>query len=193
MRKISVLSALLLTACVTINIYFPAAAAEKAADEIIKDIQGITPQKTEPKASLSDWQVSMYQLIDAAINVVVSPAQAAEADLNIDSAEIRQLRATMESRFASLQPLYAAGFIGIQADGLLAVRDAASVPLKDRNQVNKLVAAENADRQGLYQAIANANGHPDWAAQIKSTFAARWISNAQPGWWYQSSGSWKQK
>ncbi|WP_340121315.1 YdbL family protein [Methylobacter svalbardensis] len=193
MRKISVLSALLLTACVTINIYFPAAAAEKAADEIIKDIQGITPQKTEPKASLPDWQVSMYQLIDAAINVVVSPVQAAEADLNIDSAEIRRLRATMESRFPSLQPLYAAGFIGIQADGLLAVRDAASVPLKDRNQVNKLVAAENADRQSLYQAIANANGHPDWAAQIKSTFAARWVSNAQSGWWYQSSGSWKQK
>ncbi|MDI1231599.1 MAG: YdbL family protein [Methylobacter sp.] len=195
MRKISVLSALLLTACVTINIYFPAAAAEKAADEIIKDIQGITPQKAEPKpkAGLSDWQVSMYQLIDAAINVVVSPVQAAEADLNIDSTEIRRLRATMESRFPSLQPLYAAGFIGIQADGLLAVRDAASVPLKDRNQVNKLVAAENADRQSLYQAIANANGHPDWSAQIKSTFAARWVSNAQAGWWYQSSGSWKQK
>jgi uncharacterized protein YdbL (DUF1318 family) len=195
MRKISVLSTLLLTACVTINIYFPAAAAEKAADEIIKDIQNIAPQKTEPKpkASLPDWQVSVYQLIDTAINVVVSPAQADGADLAIDSAEIRQLRATMEARFTSLQPLYAAGFIGIQADGLLAVRDVESVPLKDRNQVNKLVAAENADRQALYQAIANANGHPDWTAQIKATFAGRWVSNAQAGWWYQSSGSWKQK
>lgn len=195
MRKISVLSALLLTACVTINIYFPAAAAEKAADEIIKDIQNIAPQKTEPKpkASLPDWQVNVYQMIDTAINVVVSPAQADEADLAIDSAEIRQLRAAMETRFASLQPLYAAGFIGIQADGLLAVRDAASVLLKDRNQVNKLVAAENADRQSLYQAIADANGHPDWTVQIKSTFAGRWVSNAQSGWWYQSSGSWKQK
>ncbi|HEY8158950.1 MAG TPA: YdbL family protein [Methylobacter sp.] len=195
MRKISVLSAILLTACVTINIYFPAAAAEKAADEIIKDIQKNAPQQTEPKpkASLPDWQVSLYQVIDTAINVVVSPAQADEANLAIDSAEIRQLRAAMESRYASLQPLYAAGYIGIQADGLLAVRDIGSVPLKDRNQVNKLVAAENADRQSLYQAIANANGHPEWAAQIKSTFAARWVSNAQPGWWYQSSGSWKQK
>lgn len=194
MRKISVLSAILLTACVTINIYFPAAAAEKAADEIIKDIQNVAPPKAEPKpkAGLSDWQVSMYQMIDTAINVVVTSAQAAEADLAIDSAEIRQLRAAMESRFASLQPLYAAGFIGIQADGLLAVRDIESVPLKDRNQVNKLVAAENADRQSLYQAIADANGHPDWAAQIKSTFAGRWVSNAQSGWWYQSSGSWKQ-
>ena len=99
----------------------------------------------------------------------------------------------MESRFASLQPFYVAGIIGIQADGSLAVKDAGSVPLKDRNQVNKLVAAENADRQNLYQAIANANGHPEWATQIKSTFAARWVSNAQSGWWYQSAGSWKQK
>ncbi|MDD1636229.1 MAG: DUF1318 domain-containing protein, partial [Methylococcaceae bacterium] len=130
MRKISALGALLLTACVTINIYFPAAAAEKAADEIIKDIQSITPQKTEPKpkAGLTDWQMTAFQWLDNAINVVVSPAQADEANLNIDSPDIRKLRATMESRFASLQPFYAAGFIGIKADGLLAVRDAASVP-----------------------------------------------------------------
>lgn len=195
MRKIPVLGALLLTACVTINIYFPAAAAEKAADEIIKDIQSTTPQKTEPKpkASLDDWQIAAFQWLENAINVVVSPAQADEANLNIDSARIRQLRATMESRFAALQPFYAAGLVGIQADGFLAVRDPASVPLKDRNQVNKLIEAENSDRQSLYQAIANANGHPEWATQIKSTFASRWVSNAQPGWWYQSSGSWKQK
>ena len=195
MRKVSALGALLLTACVTINIYFPAAAAEKAADEIIKDIQGVTPQKTEPKpkANIDDWQMTAFQWLDNAINVVVPPAQAGEANLNIDSSEIRQLRARMENRFAALRPLYAAGFIGIQSDGLLAVRNAAGVPLKNRNQVNKLVAAENADRQSLYQAIANANGHPEWAAQIKSTFAARWVSNAQSGWWYQSSGSWKQK
>jgi uncharacterized protein YdbL (DUF1318 family) len=195
MRKLSILSPLLLTACVTINIYFPAAATEKAADEIIKDIQKNTPQQTEPKpkASLPDWQAGIYRMIDSAISLVVPVAQADEANLAIDSAEIRQLRSSMEARFASLQPLYAAGFIGIQADGLLAVRDIGSVPLKDRNQVNKLVAAENADRQRLYQAIANANGHPEWAAQIKSTFAGRWVSNAQPGWWYQSSGNWKQK
>lgn len=197
MKKLSLLSMLLLTACVTINIYFPAAAAEKVADEIIKDIQSNVPQKPqpklEPKSERSDMQTSFYKLIDQVINIAISPAQAAEADLSIDSPEIRQLTASMEKRFSSLQSFYAAGAIGIKADGLLAVKDAASVPLKDRNQVNKLVAAENADRQALYQAIANANGHPEWATQIKSTFAARWISNAQSGWWYQSSGTWKQK
>lgn len=193
MKKLSIFSAILLTACVTINIYFPAAAAEKAADEIIQNIQKNSQQQTEPHSSLPDWQSVAYRLMDAALNAVVSPALADDANLAIDSAEIRQLRAAMETRFAGLQPLYAAGYIGIRSDGLLAVRDGNSVPLKDRNQVNKLVAAENADRQSLYRAIANANGHPEWAEQIKSTFAGRWLSNAQPGWWYQSSGSWKQK
>lgn len=32
------LVSILLTACVTINIYFPAAAAEKAADQIIEEV-----------------------------------------------------------------------------------------------------------------------------------------------------------
>lgn len=193
MKKLTVLGALLLAACVTINIYFPAAAAEKAADEIIKDIQNIAPKQVEPKSGLPEGQAAVYQWLDNAIGLFISSAAAAEADLSIDSPEIRKLRASMESRFPSLKPLYDAGFIGIQADGFLTVRDPASVPLKDKNRVNKLVAAENKDRQSLYQAIANANGHSEWFAQIKSTFAARWVSNAQAGWWYQSSGSWKQK
>jgi hypothetical protein len=83
MRKISVLGTLLLTACVTINIYFPAAAAEKAADEIIKDIQKTAPKQVEPKAGLPDWQMTAFHWIDNALNVVVSPAQAAEADLRL--------------------------------------------------------------------------------------------------------------
>jgi hypothetical protein len=52
---------------------------------------------------------------------------------------------------------------------------------------------KNANRQQLYQAIANANGHPEWFNNIKLTFAKRWISNAKSGWWYQTSNGWKQK
>ncbi|MEC4748719.1 YdbL family protein [Methylomicrobium sp. Wu6] len=194
MKKFSLFGALLLSACVTINIYFPAAAAEKAADEIIKDIQNAAPAKPEPKSALDADHAELYRWIDVAVGTFISNAEAAEADLSIDSAEIRQLRASMEKRFAALQPNYAAGYIGIKSDGFLTVREGANVPLKERNQVTKLVAAENKDRQSLYQAIANANGHPEWLEQIKSTFAARWISNAQAGWWVQSSnGSWKQK
>lgn len=38
-------AALALPACVTINIYFPAAAAEKAADKIIEDVWQIKDQQ----------------------------------------------------------------------------------------------------------------------------------------------------
>ncbi len=34
------LASLLVAACVTINVYFPAAAADKAADQVINDITG---------------------------------------------------------------------------------------------------------------------------------------------------------
>ncbi len=196
MNKKSTLSlstALLLTACVTINIYFPAAAAEKVADEIIKEIQTEEPvNKKEPDAKVNDWQRTMLHWFDEALNIVISPAHAENPNLAIDTAEIRSLRAGMQKRFSALQPFYAQGFIGIQSDGFITIKNA--VPLKSRNLVKKLAAAENADRKKLYQAIANANGHPDWFGQIKATFAKRWVGNAQTGWWYQSqNGVWQQK
>ncbi|MCB5187065.1 hypothetical protein LG200_03470 [Methylobacillus caricis] len=46
---------LTLSACVTINIYFPAAAAEKAADRIIDDVWQLK-EKTDGKAAPSDSQ-----------------------------------------------------------------------------------------------------------------------------------------
>ena len=197
MRSVSFFSALFLTACVTINIYFPAAAAEQIADEIIQGIQtddATLEQKDElePQSNLGAFQQVAYRLIDNVLNVVITPVHAADVDLSVNTPEIRRLRNSMHSRFGSLKSFYAKGLVGIKADGFLVTKG--SVPLKDKNKVNKLIAAENADRKKLYQAIANANGHPEWFAQIKSTFATRWVGNAQSGWWYQTSnGSWKQK
>ena len=42
--------------------------------------------------------------------------------------------------------------------------------------------------------IATANGHPEWEADIRGTFAERWIANARAGWYYKTgAGDWKQK
>jgi len=194
-KKLTMFAVLFLTACVTINIYFPAAEAEKIADEIIQDIQTLDlekPQaKIKPQSAFPAWKVSIYRFVDQAISVVI-PSAHAEANLSVDSADIRRITADMRARFGELNPFYDQGVLAIQADGLLTTKG--KVSLKDRNKLNKLVAAENADRYKLYQAIANANGHPEWAKQIKSTFAQRWITNAQPSWWYQAAnGSWKKK
>lgn len=42
-----------LPACVTINIYFPAAAAEKAADKIIDEVWQLKPEGTQPQVKES--------------------------------------------------------------------------------------------------------------------------------------------
>lgn len=43
-------AALALAGCVTINIYFPAAAAERAADRIIDEVWQLKPDQTKPAA-----------------------------------------------------------------------------------------------------------------------------------------------
>ena len=62
--------------------------------------------------------------------------------------------------------------IGFTQDGLIEVRDQNLIPLPERNAARKLVAEENADRVALYREIAVANNHPEWEADIRTTFAA---------------------
>lgn len=118
---------------------------------------------------------------------------AAAADLEVNTPAISAIKGSMQARHAQLAAHYASGAIGLSKDGMIAVRDANAVPLKDRGALNSAVAAENADRAKLYKEIAVANGHPEWQPEIQSTFAARWIDKAQSGWYYQGAGGWVQK
>lgn len=186
-----------LAACVTINIYFPAAAAEKAADKIIEDVweQDATTPGTPRTPDESEgaftrpsfawgWIVSFF----------IAPVMAAEPNLDISSPAIARITASMEQRHHALRPYFQSSAIGLTHDGLVAIREAKSIPLKERNKVNQLVAAENNDRNALYREIARANGHPEWEPQLRDTFARRWIQKAPPGWWYEKApGQWTQK
>jgi len=187
---------LMLVSCVTINIYFPAAAAEKAADRIIEDVWG--PASSEPKDEAVPEEQSGTKPNESksaaltVLNWLISPA-AAEANLNISSPAINAIQDKMKARHGSLKPHYGSGAVGLTENGLVTVRDAKAIALKDRNKVKGLVADENKDRNALYAEIARANGHPEWQVDIQSTFARRWVSKAASGWWYQSGGAWKQK
>ena len=123
----------------------------------------------------------------------ISAAAIAEADINVNSPAINALKQSMQTRHAQLRPYLDSGAVGLTADGMYAVRDASLVPLSNRQAVSGLVAAENQDRTALYIEIARVNGHPEWQGEIGNTFAQRWIQHAQPGWWIQSGGGWKQK
>jgi uncharacterized protein len=117
----------------------------------------------------------------------------AAADLEMNTPAISAIKNSMQARHSQLAPHYASGAVGLTKDGLIAVRDATALPLKDRQGINALVAAENADRVALYKEIAAGNGHPEWRGEIQGTFAGRWIDKAQTGWYYQNDGGWAKK
>jgi uncharacterized protein len=193
---------LLLSACVTINIYFPAAQAEQAAEKIIQEIirqpeaapvspppPVKTPDQPPADSAAPKGRTTAARLLD----FFIPAAAAAQPDFNIDTPEIRRLRAQMKERHPALAVYYATGTLGFGRNGLLVPRDAGGVPLAQRAGLNKLLAAENADREALYRAIAGANGHPEWAEQVRATFAAKWAELAEPGWWIESVGGWQRK
>ncbi len=187
-----------LAACVTINVYFPAAAAESAADKLIKEVYGIEnpseeaetmPKDDMPESSQLQQNDSFFLVV---LDFFIPAAQAQQANINISSPAINQLKSLMTARHQQLTPFYNIGAVGMDGNGLITIKDIKAVDLKNRNTVKKLVSDENRDRNALYAEIANANGHPEWEAEIRDTFARRWIANAPAGWWY-NAGSWKQK
>ncbi len=139
---------------------------------------------------LFPWRWSALVLAGLMLVPVAAPA----ADLEINTPAINAIKSSMQQRHAQLAPHYGSGAVGLTRDGMVAVRDANQVALPKRAAVNGLVAAENQDRVALYREIARANGHPEWEAEIRNTFAQRWIDRAQAGWWYQNpAGAWTKK
>lgn len=201
-----VLAFALLAGCVTINVYFPAAEAQQAADKIIDGIISPAPASSKPAqpppaspkpASTGRHQAHGEPLAVRLLDAVVPAAHAAGAqpDFTIRTPEIDAIRARMHKRFQSgLGALLDSGAIGYTHNGDVAIRDASKIPLAKRSQANQMVAADNADRAALYKQIAIANGHPEWASRMREEFAKRWIAMAHPGWYYQdASGNWRRK
>ena len=191
---------LFLSACVTINIYFPSAEAKEAAEAIVEDIMQTAPPGTEIKVhdgdgkssgvmrgGWSDWSFSLLDLL-------VPAAHAAQPDFSVDTPEIRRIQASLKQRHAALRPYFQSGAVGLTQDGRLSVRDAGAVALRERGRLNTLVGDDNSERDALYRAIAKANGHPEWEADVRAVFAQTWIDKAEGGWWYRDgNGKWVRK
>lgn len=117
----------------------------------------------------------------------------AAADIEVNTPGVRAVEAQMQMRHAQLMPYYTSGAVGLNTDGSIVLRDIESVPLAARQKLQRLVDAENQDRDRLYAEIANANAHPEWQSAVRSAFAPRWINYAQHGWWIMSDHGWIQK
>ncbi len=147
MRRVlpmKLLLAVLLAACVTVNVYFPAAAAQTAADQIIDTVTGsqgqpqgsnqnkpqgstllpqipsVTPaieRNAEPSAVVAALGTVLNALVPAA------RAQGAKANLDVNTPEIRAITGSMAGRFQQLKPYFDSGAVGYTSDGHIDVRD----------------------------------------------------------------------
>ena len=192
------LAVAVLAACVTINVYFPAAAAERAAEEFVGDVLGEQQKDGSlfaPQGPLDEGPGTLLIAAGGLLNLLVADAQAAEPQIEINTPQINAIKARMAQRQRdSLNAHFDAGAIGFGSNGLVVIRDRAAVALSERRNLETVVADENRDRAAVYREIAVANGHPEWEGDIQKTFAKEWISNARSGWYYQDeSGAWKQK
>ena len=191
-----IVGALLLSACVTINVYFPAAEAKEAVREFVeKVIDEADKGEVKPAGNGGMAMLEKRFDFDPWMLLGIGSAQAQGApDITIKTPAIQAIQARMESRFnGTLRAGFDSGALGFTSDGLISVRDAGKLELKDRVAMNAAVADDNRDRKAVYREVAVANGHPEWESQIRDVFAKQWIASARSGWWYQSGGGWKQK
>lgn len=183
--------ALLLTfACVTVNVYFPAAEVQQAADRIVGEVHG---QNSPQDSTQTDEQSLLWRQLRS-ISFFQQEAYA-EADINVSTPNIRALKDSIKKRFEDLKPLFDKGVIGETKDGEIAVRSVEGLSLREKADVNRLVKAENADRAALYAEIAKANNlSPDTVSDISQLFANSWRKDADKGWWIQKdNGDWVKK
>lgn len=193
-RSFVLMALLALSACVTINVYFPAAEVQEAARDFV---DGVIGDELE-KAATDGLEQSSPPGGMASMNVLdffIGAAHAANVNVRINTPAVKAIEKRMQTRFeTTLKPHVQSGALGFTSDAMIAVRDASVLSLKDRNAVKQAVAEDNRDRAAVYREIAVANGHPEWENEIRSIFAKQWIAGAQSGWYYQdSNGAWQQK
>lgn len=185
-----VMGLLFALACVTVNVYFPAAEVQRAADKIVEEV------RSEPAASAPEAIDEQSMLRSTLQMIGLLPGEAyAQADINVSTPNIRALKASMKERFEQLRPLYEKGVLGETNDGLVSIQSVEGLSLPEKAKVNKLVNAENEDRTKLYEEIAKANDLPsDTIDDIKKLFANSWRKDAKKGWWIQKDdGTWVKK
>ena len=165
--------------CVTVNIYFPAAQAQKTAKEIVEDVRGVKVEKKKEPQSFQ-W---------------VGVAYAGQAELEVSNATIRALKESIKARYPRLKPYLSSGALGESLQGYLVLKNTRGLSLRDRALVNRLMSAENRDREALYKSVAQAlNIDKSQLLRLRKIFAQEWQKTAPPGTWVEEKpGNWLRK
>src|SRR6266542_6594550 len=110
LKRTLIAATFFISACVTVNIYFPAAAVERAAEQIVKETWGgpgepaKAPRKPQSTNPFSPMRTVSFNFVDE--------AQAQEADINVSNPAIRALKDSIKQRSNAIKPYMDRGNIG---------------------------------------------------------------------------------
>jgi uncharacterized protein YdbL (DUF1318 family) len=171
-------------ACVTINIYFPEAAVQKTAEEIVDEVR--KSEEEGKKKQESDIVQSSFVFI---------PAAYAQEEQTVSTPKIRAIKQSLKDKEPLLRPFFDQGNIGEANDGFIQIRNEDNLNLKDKADLRRLIKEVNGDRDSLYAEVAKAlNIEESQIPRIQKIFAKSWIGNSRPGWWIQKDdGEWIRK
>ncbi len=192
-KILSILSLLSIFACVTVNIYFPAAQVEKAAEDIVEDVYG-TDSKNDQKDDQSSLQ-SFLALITPTQAHAKSVTKSDIESLNKSNSAIRGLKNSIAQNHQQLLPYYNSGNIGINNQGYLEIINKTGLNIKDTAKLRRIISQDNETREKLYTEVAASMNIPgSEIIKIKNIFADVWQKRAPAGWFIQdASGNWKKK
>lgn len=180
--------------CLTINIYFPEAEVQKAAEEIVDEIRKDLEDKE--KKDKDALVTEAYPMLGSGHESFsrVSSLDAQEAT-EVTTPKIRALQQSMRDRFPKLKPFFDRGNVGEGNDGFVHIRNESGLNLRDKASLRSLHKDENNDRKNLYAEVAKAMDiKPNQISKIQGIFAQKWIEKASAGWWIQNeSGAWVKK
>ena len=163
-------SVLVIFACVTINIYFPAEQVESVAGEIVDEIRGKGGESDEGSRLPDDRS----QLLNTLLALSRSVAWAEEVT-TVSNPTIRALKERMKGRYTGMRPLLQSGALKEGDDGYVTQGNIKGLSLKDKRDLKSMIDAENQDRKSLYQEVAKAlKIDPSQIDKVAEIFAAEW-------------------
>ncbi len=179
-------------AVITVNIYFPTEAVEKAAEKIIDEIEGGEETEAIPEGERPQ---SLFWRSVPRFTISCSSAYAEEIDLNITTPAIRKVINSMKVRNPEIMRYKDLGAIGESHDGMVIIHDMKGLGGDDIRTVKRLLRAENSDREILYTELATANNITlSEIHKIKTIFAKTRREKAKTGHWFKDdAGIWAQK
>jgi uncharacterized protein YdbL (DUF1318 family) len=188
------------TGCVTVNVNFPESAVQRATDDYVRELYrakgkggtgtgGAKPADgAAPAGAKSSWNGFVWPEL-------IASAHAADGVFKVDTDKALEIKTRLGGRVDEVIAQKRAGVLGETNDGLLVVKAPEKLKKLQTARVEKLVADENADRNGLYDEVRKANGLADGRLKdIQKSFARSFQAESPSGTWVQDSdGKWAQK